>query len=363
LLANSCSVPGNLLQFAETDISAFAHNFRSPEVHQVSVSLERELADRVVGEISYSFVRGQHLIRARDVNLPPPTPVDYPLYDASGVNLLGYGTVNTFATWQNSTSFTCPFPPCINQLARPVPQLGSIDVFESAASSVYHGATISIRRQMTHGLYFRLGYTYAHAMDDGQDALVAGRPATVQNSYAPNSERANSVTDQRNRFVFSWMYEPHALNGGQGWLGKLSKGWKNSGVITRGSGRPVDATIAGDANQDGNYGNDRLPGARRNSFVGPDYSSTDMRIARRIYSKNGWKLEFTTESFNLFNRLNSRFQLTSDGAVSNAAQFNYGTKIIGIRYFPAYYQVPTNFMQATNAYAPRQIQFALRLGF
>jgi hypothetical protein len=363
LLANSCSVPGNLMQFAETDISAFAHNFRSPEVHQVSVSLERELADRVVGEISYSFVRGQHLIRARDVNLPPPTPVDYPLYDASGVNLLGYGTVNTFATWQNSTSFTCPFPPCINQLARPVPQLGSIDVFESAASSVYHGATISIRPQMTHGLYFRLGYTYAHAMDDGQDALVAGRPATVQNSYAPNSERANSVTDERNRFVFSWMYEPHALNGGQGWLGKLSKGWKNSGVITRGSGRPVDATIAGDANQDGNYGNDRLPGARRNSFVGPDYSSTDMRIARRIYSKNGWKLEFTTESFNLFNRLNSRFQLTSDGAVSNAAQFNYGTKIIGIRYFPAYYQVPTNFMQATNAYAPRQIQFALRLGF
>jgi hypothetical protein len=25
--------------------------------------------------------------------------------------------------------------------------------------------------------------------------------------------------------------------------------------------------------------------------------------------------------------------------------------------------VPTNFMHATNAYAPRQIQFALRLGF
>jgi hypothetical protein len=125
----------------------------------------------------------------------------------------------------------------------------------------------------------------------------------------------------------------------------------------------VDATVAGDANQDGNYGNDRLPGARRNSLVGPDYSSTDMRIARRLFARNGWKLEFTAESFNLFNRLNSRFQLTSDGAVSNAAQFNYGTKIIGISYFPAYYQVPTNFMHATNAYAPRQLQFALRLGF
>jgi Carboxypeptidase regulatory-like domain/TonB dependent receptor len=362
-LANSCSVPTNLMQFAQSTISAFAHNFRSPEVHQASVSLEREIANRVVGEISYSFVHGQNLIRARDINLPPPTSVQYPIYDSSGVNLLGYGSVESFATWQFATSLTCPYPPCINPLARPIPQLGSIDVFESEASSVYHGATISIHREMTHGLYLRLGYTYAHAMDDGQDALVAGRPATVQNSYAPNSERANSVTDQRNRFVFAWMYEPHALSGGQGWLGKLTKGWKNSGVVTAGSGRPVDATVAGDANQDGNYGNDRLPGVRRSSFVGPDYSSTDMRLARRLYSRNGWKFEFTVESFNLFNRLNNRFQLTSDGAVSNAALFNYGTKVIGISHFPAYYQVPTNFMHATNAYAPRQLQFALRLGF
>jgi hypothetical protein len=176
---------------------------------------------------------------------------------------------------------------------------------------------------MKHGLYFRLGYTYAHAIDDGQDALVAGRPATVQNSYSPSSERGNSVTDQRNRFVFSWMYEPHALNGGQGWLGKLTKGWKNSGVITAGSGRPVNAQVQGDANQDGNSENDRLPGARRNSFTGPDYATVDMRLSRRLFAHNGDKLRFTAESFNLFNRLNPRYQLTSDGALSNAATFHY----------------------------------------
>ena len=50
-----------------------------------------------------------------------------------------------------------------------------------------------------------LSYTFAHAIDDGQDALVAGRPATVQNSYAPNSEKGPSVTDQRQRFVFSFV--------------------------------------------------------------------------------------------------------------------------------------------------------------
>ena len=273
----------------------------------MSASVEHDVANRVIAEVSYSFVHGQNLIRARDVNLPPPTNVQYPVFDSSGLNLLGYGSVETFSTWQFSTSLTCPFPSCINPLARPIPQLGAINVYESEASSVYHGATISLLRQITHGLYSRLGYTYAHAIDDGQDALVAGRPATVENSYSPSSERGNSVTDQRNRFVFSWIYEPSALNGGKGWLGKISKGWKDSGVITAGSGRPVSATVIGDANQDDNSNNDRLPGARRNSFTGPNYSTADMRLSRKLYVKNGCRLEFTAESFNLFNRLNARY--------------------------------------------------------
>ena len=362
-LASSCAVPTNLVQYAQSDISSFSPNFRTPEVHQASLTLEKEVADRLVGEISYSFVRGQNLVRARDVNLPPPTNVEYPVYDSSGTNVVGYGPLATFAPWQFSQTLTCPFPPCINPLARPIPQLGAINIYESEASSTYNGVTVSLRRQMKHGLYFRLGYTYAHAIDDGQDALVAGRPATVQNSYSPSSERGNSVTDQRNRFVLSWMYEPHALNRGQGWLGQLTKGWKNSGVFTGGSGRPVNAQVQGDANQDGNSENDRLPGARRNSFTGPDYATADMRLSRRLFARNGYKLEFTAESFNLFNRLNPRYQLTSDGALSNAAAFHYGTKHIGINYFPAYYQLPTNFMKTTSAYAPRQLQFALRLGF
>ena len=54
--------------------------------------------------------------------------------------------------------------------------------FDSAASSVYHGLTASLHRRMTDGLYFRLAYTIAHATDDGQDALIAGRSVSVQNS-------------------------------------------------------------------------------------------------------------------------------------------------------------------------------------
>ena len=74
---------------------------------------------------------------------------------------------------------------------------------------------------MSKGVYFRLAYTWAHAIDDGQDALVAGSPATVQNSYSTKSERGPSVTDQRQRLTISGSEElnpfaPAAKGAGDG---------------------------------------------------------------------------------------------------------------------------------------------------
>ena len=315
--------------------------------------MEREVAHRLAVGVSYMYVHGEDLIRARDVNLPPPVNVQYPVYDSSGTNFLGtYYDVASFSTWQMTPSFTCPFPPCINPLARPIPQLGAIDVFESAASSVYNGATLSIRRQMTSGIYFRLAYTYAHAIDDGQDALVAGRPALVQNSYATSAERGNSVTDQRQRLVFSWIAEPRPFHRGQELLGQIFNDWKLAGVLTYGSGRPVNLTVVGDPNQDDNSSNDRLPGARRNSFLGPDYASTDMRLSRRLYVRDRVKIDLMVESFNLLNRDN---KLVTDHRRRPHQQHGPLCQIsnkLGINYFPGHYQVPTNPVQATQLLSP-----------
>src|SRR5207245_11648009 len=135
---------------------------------------------------------------------------------------------------------------------------------------------------------------------------VAGRPATVQNSYAPNAERGSSVTDQRHRFVFSWIAEPRPFHRGHDWLGRTFNDWKVSGVVTVGSGRPLDARVSGDPNQDGNSANDRLPGARRNSFLGPDYATTDIRLTRRLHLRDRVKLDLVAESFNLLSGDNQR---------------------------------------------------------
>jgi hypothetical protein len=359
-----CTPPQSLTQFLQTDVSAFAHNFQTPKVEQASLNVERELVHRFAAGVSYMYVHGENLIRARDVNLPPPTEVAYPVYDDSGTNFLGsYYNVDSFSTWQFTRTLTCPFPPCINPLARPIPQLGAINVFESAASSVYHGMTVSVRRRMTSGLYFRLAYTFARAIDDGQDELVAGRPVTVQNSYSTRAERGPSVTDQRHRFVFSWIAEPKPFHRNHEWLGRIFNDWKISGVATVGSGRPIEARVFGDPNQDGNSTNDRLPGAGRNAFLGPDYATTDMRLTRRLYVGDRVKLDLVAESFNLFNRENKRVQLSDDGFLNSAGQFIQVDKTIGINHFPAQYRRPTNFLKATDAYAPRQVQIALRLIF
>ena len=364
LKATECQAPSTLTQLEQADVSAFSHNFKTPRVQQASLNIEREVAHRLAVGVSYMYVHGVDLIRARDVNLPPPVNVSYPVYDSSGTNFLGaYDSVDSFSTWQSTQSLTCPFPPCINPLARPIPQLGSIDVFESASSSVYNGATLSIRRRMTSGIYFMLSYTFAHAVDDGQDALVAGRPATVQNSYAPNSEKGPSVTDQRHRFAFSYVLAPKLFHRDHEWMGRIFNNWKTSGVVTIGSGRPISATVTGDANQDGNTSNDRLPGFSRNSLVGPDYATADIRLSRRLLLGDRMKLEFLAESFNLLNRDNQRVQITQDGFISNSAQFVQTSKVIGINIFPAQYRTPTGFLRATDAYAPRQVQLGLKLIF
>lgn len=89
-------------------------------------------------------------------------------------------------------------------------------------------------------------------------------------------------------------------------MGRLFNNWKTSGVVTIGSGRPISATVTGDANQDGNTSNDRLPGFSGNSLVGPHCATADVRLSRHLLPGDRVKLEFLAESFNLLNRDNER---------------------------------------------------------
>jgi len=364
LNSQSCALPAGFTQGVTNNLSAFAPNFVTPRVQQANLTLEKEVAAQTTMSLSLLTVRGEHLIRALDVNLPQPTALNYPIFDSTGsIFQGGFYTVDSFATWQFTQSLTCPFPPCINPLGRPIAQLGAINEFQSAASSYYNGATLSINRRVTRGTYLRLSFTYAHAIDDGQDALVAGQPATVQNSYVPSAERGPSVTDQRDRLVAAFSTEPHPFHRGQELLGHIFNDFKISTVVNYGSGRPFSATVTGDPNQDGNDLNDRLPGYTRNAFTGPDYFTADLRLTRTVRLHERYKLNFVAESFNLFNRDNQRVTITSNGLVSSASTFVQSSVTTTIAPYPGYYELPSNFTKPNAAYAPRQVQLALKFIF
>jgi hypothetical protein len=174
-------------------------------------------------------------------------------------------------------------------------------VFESAASSVYNGMTVSIHRQMTSGFYFQIAYTLAKAIDDGLDTLVAGVPAVVQNSYNTAAEQGLSVTDQRHRLMLVWIADPKFFGREQPFLAKAFNDWKLAGVLTFGSGRPENVMVSGDPNQDGNGTNDRIPEQAAIRLSDPDYATTDVRLTRRLFFSERVKLDLIIESFNLLN--------------------------------------------------------------
>jgi hypothetical protein len=133
--------------------------------------------------------------------------------------------------------------------------------------------------------------------------------------------------------------------------------------MTYGTGRPANAEISGDPNQDGNTSNDRLSGYGRNAFTGPNYASMDLRLARKLDLGGRCHMELTGESFNLMNRDNQRYLTDASGFYNSAGQFIKYSQSAGGTYYPAYYQQPTSLMKPTSSYAPRQVQLSMRLNF
>ena len=181
-------------------------------------------------------------------------------------------------------SLTCPFPPCINPLARPIPQLGAIDVFRErglqrlprryALSAPAHDQ----RPLLPPGIHLCARHRRWPGCPGGRAIRPRCRTPTPP---TPNAAPASPISG------IGWCF-PGSPSLGLSIAAK--NGWEESstigswpGLYTVGSGRPVNATVQGDANQDGNSHNDRFPERGRNSFLGPDYATTDMRLTRRLY--------------------------------------------------------------------------------
>nr|MBA3321018.1 hypothetical protein [Pyrinomonadaceae bacterium] len=244
----------------------------------------------------------------------------------------------------------------------PISPFGSVNAQVSDGNSNYNALNVELRRRFVNNFQFLASYTWSHSIDDSSDLQTLLLPQDVRNFRA---ERADSLFDQRHRFVFSGLLgSPADWTGSDSGLRRFLSNFTVAPILELSSGRPFNIITNSDTNNDQSTQTDRpsvaadgtlvLPGSfqtgslGRNRGITEGYASLDLRLTRTIPMGERLRLEVIAEGFNLFNRFNQATASPFFGAV-NATNRRDGAG----RYYS----------RATAAFDPRQFQFGLRLSF
>jgi hypothetical protein len=328
--------PNRLVADAATD-------YMNPYSIQASLGVSQQLMRDLSVEVSYQMYRGVHL----------PIPIETNVRE-SGQPVAVPGTDQGFL-----------FGP---QLVRINPQIAQQITHASVGNSIYHGLTASVNRRVSGLFQFQTNYTFSKTLDDVLDFQAQATPFLPTRRFL---ERARSAYDIRHNFVASGVFNsPFKAGAGHSLLARSLADVTLSPIVFLRSGVPFNLFIGRDVNGDANA-TDRPFYAPRNSGLGPNYYSVNLRMTKRFYlrrpSAEGLRVDFVAEAMNLFNRTNfTRVNDTVCGTAALASSINgCDPKFLtgpfdfeGRRDLPA--TAPLGF---TGAAAPRQVQFGLKIAF
>jgi hypothetical protein len=248
-------------------------------------------------------------------------------------------------------------------LAHPgfVTTFGDVNAQVSDGNSIYHAGVFELRRRFSNNYQFLASYTWSHSIDDSSDLQTLLLPQDVTNLRA---ERADSLFDQRHRFVFSAVVAAPGSWRSEGGLHSFLSGFIVAPIFEYSSGRPFNILSGRDTNNDLSSSTDRpsvdsngvlfVPAPfqsgslGRNSGLTHSYQSLDLRVARTVPLGERLKLEVIAEGFNLFNRFN-------EAAVS--PRFD---DVLAVNQRAGNGRFRS---RSTAAFDPRQFQFGLKLNF
>ena len=219
-------------------------NIRTPYFHQYNVSIQRELAMKMVLEAAYVGTRGRNLFRQVAINQARLASAQSPVInDVTGEAVTSNAPSNA--------ALRAPF------------QGVSINGFaqnQSTARSRYDSVQLSLTRRLTSGLQFLASYTFGKSIDNasgqGGGAGISGvvNPGGVGDTGAilgsqldDRANRGPSDFDRTHRVVLSYVWDPgqpRFADGSTLWRLLLSD-WRISGVMTAMSGLPIDIVDSG----------------------------------------------------------------------------------------------------------------------
>ena len=242
-----------------------------------------------------------------------------------------------------------------------VSPFGAVNAQVSDGNSNYNAMNVDFKRRFANNFQFLASYTWSHAIDDSSDLQTLLLPQDNRNFRA---ERADSLFDQRHRFVFSAIVAaPVDWRNANGFRRFLAD-FNVAPIFEISSGRPFNILTNQDTNNDQSNQTDRPNVAPDGTLVVPppfttgnlgrnrgithSYASLDMRVTRFVRIGERFRLDLIAEGFNLFNRFNEAAASPFYNDVNAFGQRGPGGR---------YYSRPT------AAFDPRQFQFGLKLNF
>jgi hypothetical protein len=185
----------------------------------------------------------------------------------------------------------------------------------------------SLNRRFARGLQYQMNYTFSKAIDDTTDfnaEFMPFRPTRM------NLERSPSTFDIRHNFVASAVHATSYHPGG-GFLSHVLADMTVAPVLFLRSGIPFTVRVPG--MQNGTLGESlwaRPWHAGRNTGIGPNFYSLDMRLTKSFYLKRdtGRKLDFIVQGTNLLNHTN--FSAVNDSFPTNPDPFQVGGQTVNL---------------------------------
>ncbi|MGB7284717.1 MAG: TonB-dependent receptor [Candidatus Acidiferrum sp.] len=361
----ACISPADLTQFGLTVSNTGAlppgtvlfsgqPGYASPMAQQASLSIERALGAGFALSASYIYVHTTHLPVALDSNLLPGAPI----CPTAGVTDCGPPGVGANGLPTNGLPFQdWGAPECVADpglcFADPTHTILQNNVYSSAASALYQGGILELKKRFSDHFTLLANYTYSKALDDSTDFNSDYSP---DNATCLRCEWSLSDFDQRNKVVLAGVLESPWVNS------PILGGFELSPVFTYNSGHPFNLLAGADINGDGHFTNDRPPDAGRNTGIGPNFYDFDMRLGRSFKLREKASLLFTAEAFNLANRTNYASVNNIVGAAF-APPFNVHGLKPGTVLSDGTVVSPSTPLGFTAAFPKREVQLGVRLTF
>ncbi len=267
-----------------------AQSFNLPRYQNWTVTLERQIAENMLLDVSYIGNKGTRLTNS-GTSLGIQDNMNDPAIRSYGASVLNADINSPLA---QAAGIKKPFPSFTGNVAqalRPWPQYQNIAYWAvPTGESLYNALEIKFLKRFSQGLQAQVAYTWSKFLVDDAENGMSGLDPGPQNPVDIRAERSLSYDNVPQILIVTYSYElpfghgKQFLNGG-GVTDKFLGGWRISGLQRYEAGRPLGITI-----------NNDLSGILFNSTkrpnkvgLGTDHTGRGMNPNTELYLKSsGW---------------------------------------------------------------------------